>query len=72
MQNGFAESFDGRLRDECLDERRFRGQTDARRTLDAWRADRSHARPHAGLGGLTPRGVAARSGEERIEDNADS
>ena len=69
MQNGFVESFNGRLRDECLNERLFRGLTDARRILEAWRADYNHARPHTSLGGLTPTEFATRSREDQIENN---
>jgi hypothetical protein len=42
MQNAFVESFNGRLRDECLNEHLFRGLADARRILEAWRADYNH------------------------------
>ena len=70
MQNGFVESFNGRLRDEFLNEHLFRGLTDARRILDAWRADYNHARPHTSLGGLTPREFATRSMGNQTENNA--
>jgi len=54
MQNGFAESFVGRLRDECLNEHWFTGLTDARRTVEAWRQDYNPVRLHSGLGYRTP------------------
>ena len=54
MQNGFVESFNGRLRDECLNEHLFDGLADARRVIAAWRADYNDERPHTSLNGLTP------------------
>jgi putative transposase len=39
MQNGFVESFDGRLRDECLNEHLFTNLDDARQIIEAWRID---------------------------------
>jgi putative transposase len=54
MQNGFAESFIGRLRDECLNEHLFPSLSTARRIIEAWRVDYNTMRPHTGLGGLTP------------------
>lgn len=69
MQNGFAESFNGRFRDECLNEHAFRGLPDARRIIDTWRTDYNHARPHTSLGGMTPREFATRSRQDQIENN---
>jgi len=46
MQNGFVESFNGRLRDECLNEALFASLPHARRVLADWRDDYNHARPH--------------------------
>jgi putative transposase len=54
IQNAFAESFNGRLRDECLNESWFVSLTDARETIEAWRVDYNVARPHSGLAGRTP------------------
>lgn len=54
QQNGFAESFIGRLRDECLDETLVTSLAHARAVLAAWRVDYNHVRPHSGLGGATP------------------
>jgi putative transposase len=39
QQNGFIESFNGKLRDECLNETLFSSLTEARETLDAWQED---------------------------------
>jgi putative transposase len=60
MQNGFVESFNGRLRDECLNETLFTSLAHARFVLDAWRHDYNHVRPHSKLGGRTP---AEKAGE---------
>lgn len=54
MQNGFAESFIGRLRDECLNEHLFGSLKQARRIIEAWRLDYNSRRPHTSLNGLTP------------------
>ena len=54
IQNAFAESFNGRLRDECLNESWFVSLRDARETIEAWRVDYNVARPHSGLAGRTP------------------
>lgn len=53
-QNAFIESFNGRLRDEMLNEEIFETLADARRRLQLWRHDYNHVRPHSSLGGLTP------------------
>ena len=54
QQNGFIESFNGRLRDECLNEHWFLSLADARRTIEDWRIDYNQNRPHSSLGNLTP------------------
>jgi putative transposase len=54
QQNAFAESFIGRLRDECLNETLFVSLAHARAVLAAWRTDYNTVRPHSGLGNLTP------------------
>jgi putative transposase len=46
MQNGFVESFIGRLRDECLNEHLFTSYGHARRVINAWRSDYNSTRPH--------------------------
>ena len=53
-QNAFIESFNGRLRDELLNEEIFETLAGARRRLRLWRHDYNHVRPHSSLGGLTP------------------
>jgi hypothetical protein len=54
MQNAFAESFIGRLRDKLLNETLFRSLPHTRVVLDAWRADYNHSRPHSRLGWMSP------------------
>ena len=54
MQNCYIESFNGTLRDECLNLHWFISLADARRTIEAWRADYNRGRPHSSLGNLTP------------------
>jgi putative transposase len=62
-QNGFIESFNGRLRDECLNEHLFASLGEARRIVEAWRIDYNTRRPHSSLDGLTPTEFAARPSE---------
>lgn len=54
VENAYIESFNGRLRDECLNAHWFLSLGDARRQIAAWRAEYNGARPHGGLGGRTP------------------
>eukprot|EP00873_Tetraselmis_striata_P031686 jgi/Tetstr1/451950/TSEL_038986.t1 len=54
MQNAFIESFNGRLRDEMLNETLFPSLSYARIALREWRADYNANRPHSRLGWLTP------------------
>jgi len=54
MENGFIESFNGRLRDECLNTELFFSLADAREKLEKWRWDYNQKRPHSALGGLPP------------------
>ena len=54
VQNGYIESFNGRFRDECLNQHWFANLAHARRVVDAWRLDYNRARPHSSLGYLTP------------------
>lgn len=54
MQNAFVESFNGRLRDECLNENLFGNLAEARRVIETWRIDYNINRPHTSLNGQTP------------------
>ena len=63
QQNGFIESFNGRLRDECLNEHLFNNLKEASQIIEAWRIDYNTRRPHTSLGGLTPVEFATRPRE---------
>ena len=52
--NGHIESFNGKFRDECLNQYVFSSVHDARQTVEAWRQDYNQRRPHSSLGWLTP------------------
>lgn len=54
QQNGFIEAFNGRLRDELLNEEVFESLAAARRMLERWRHDYNHVRPHSALSGRPP------------------
>ena len=55
IENAYAESFIGRLRDECLNDNWFISLKDARDIIESWRIDYNDGRPHSSLGGLSPR-----------------
>ena len=52
--NAFIESFNGSLRDECLNVHWFLSLSDAREKIERWRVDYNEFRPHSSLGNLTP------------------
>ena len=58
MQNGFVESFNGRMRDELLNESLFLDLDHARQLIGAWVTDYNTARPHSSLGYQTPAAYA--------------
>jgi len=64
VQNAFVESFNSKLRDECLNEHVFLTLAEARETIEAWRHDYNHMRPHGSLGALTPTEFAALKEQE--------
>lgn len=64
VQNAFIESFNSRLRDECLNEHVFLSLTEARQIIEAWRYDYNHCRPHGSLGALTPNEFAVLKGQK--------
>jgi putative transposase len=57
--NAFIESFNGRVRQECLNEHGFLSLDDAQTKLDHWKTDYNQLRPHSSLGNLTPAAFAA-------------
>jgi putative transposase len=54
VENAFIESFNGRLRDECLNVHQFTSLAEAQQIIEAWRLDYNQRRPHSSLGHLTP------------------
>ena len=60
--NAFVESFNGRLRDECLNTHWFLSLDDARSKIEAWRTDFNETRPHTSLGFMTPAEFASSAG----------
>ena len=69
-QNAFIESFNGRLRDELLNETLFTSLAHARVVLDAWKDDYNTVRPHSGLGNLPPAVYAKGSAPGMQRDGA--
>ena len=67
VQNAFIESFNSRLRDECLNEHVFVSLNQAREIIEAWRHDYNHVRPHSSLGALTPIEFADQQGARPLE-----
>jgi hypothetical protein len=57
--NAYIESFNGRFRQECLNEHWFLSLDDAQDKVEAWRRDYNEERPHSALGNATPEGYAA-------------
>ena len=58
VENGYVESFNGKLRNECLNQHWFTDLLDARRLIDEWRIDFNEVRPHSSLDGMTPKEYA--------------
>ena len=54
IENAYVESFNGKFRDECLNEHWFVSLADAQVTIEAWRVDYNTVRPHSSLDGATP------------------
>ena len=70
IQNAFIESFNSRLREECLNEQLFVSLADARRKIAQWRIQYNRERPHSSLGYLAPEEFAARNRQLRSEPTA--
>jgi putative transposase len=54
VENGYIESFNGKLRDECLNENRFLNIREAKEKIEEWRKEYNETRPHSSLKGLSP------------------
>ena len=65
MQNGRVESFNGRMREECLNVSWFGNLLDARQKIAAWRREYNEERPHSSLGYRTPEEFAREAGGEK-------
>ncbi len=67
-ENGYIESFNGRLRDECLNVQQFTSLKHAQALMEAWRTDYNHQRPHGSLGHLTPVEYRRRHGAKKTSE----
>ncbi len=72
QQNGFVESFNGKLRDECLNEEVFATLAEARVLIERWRHDYNRVRPHSAHGGLTPEAVRLNHAAGRLRSSEGS
>jgi putative transposase len=70
VENAFIESFNGRLRDECLNVHQFTSLDDAKEKIEAWRVDYNQRRPHSSLGHLTPNEYAQQRQTSRAAEAA--
>jgi putative transposase len=68
MENGYVESFNGRFRDECLNENWFSSLADAREKIEQWRQDYNEARPHSSLQYRTPMEFAQQSASFYLDE----
>ena len=66
-QNAYIESFNGRLRDECLNEHWFPNLLQARSVIETWRREYNGERPKKALGGMTPYAYAKQLAEIQIK-----
>jgi putative transposase len=74
-ENAYIESFNGKFRDECLNEHWFLSLAHARNVIEAWRIEYNTERPHSSLGNRTPEefaGAQPTQDEERVSLTADS
>lgn len=67
VENAFAESFNGRLRDECLNTNWFLSLKHAKDVIEEWRKDYNAVRPHSSLGGLTPEEFMELDGNAKMQ-----
>ena len=67
IENAFAESFNGRLRDECLNINWFLSLKHAREVIEVWRKDYNTVRPHSSLGGLAPQEFMGLDGNAKMQ-----
>ena len=70
VENAFIESFNGRLRDECLNVHQFTSLVEAQTIIEAWRVDYNTRRPHSSLGHLTPSEFVRQRQDEQDAEEA--
>ena len=70
MENGHVESFNGKVREECLNANAFRSLAEARDIIEAWRQDYNTARPHSSLGGMPPEEYGRAMNEENLNSQS--
>lgn len=70
VANAFIESFNGRLRDECVNVHQFASLAEAQAMIEVWRVDYNTRRPHSSLGHLTPSEVVRHCQEEQTAEEA--
>lgn len=66
IENAHIESFNGKFRDECLNEEVFASLQDAKEKIEAWRNDYNENRPHSGINNLTPKEFSMLSEEREL------
>ena len=71
-QNAYIESFNGRLRDECLNEHWFVSLAHAKAIIEVWRREYNEERPKKALGGLTPSAYAKQLARKSVIVSSDS
>lgn len=71
MQNGHCESFNGKLRDECLSQNYFTSLADARQIIEHWRQQYNHLRPHSAIGYKTPKAFRLEWNKQQQVQNPD-
>ena len=68
VENAFIESFNGRLRDECLNVHQFASLAEAQTIIETWRIDYNEHRPHGSLGDLTPQEFAEQTAQTGLQE----
>jgi putative transposase len=69
MQNAYVESFNGKFRDECLDQNWFTDLADAKEKVESWRRSHNTIRPHSSLNDDTPAEFGGRFKEPETDEN---
>ena len=70
VDNAYIESFNGRLRDECMNVHQFTSLAEAKAIIEAWRVDYNQRRSHNSLGHLTPNEFVRQRQEDRALEGA--